>query len=36
MGHAYDVAAVPAIVRAVEWALEQVPAPAAAASTLPA
>ena len=36
MGHAYDVAAVPAIVRAVEWALEQVPASAAAASTLPA
>lgn len=34
MGHAYDVAAVPAIVRAVGWALEQ--APATAAATLPA
>jgi alpha-beta hydrolase superfamily lysophospholipase len=34
MGHAYDVAAVPAIVRAVDWALERAAVPAA--SSLPA
>jgi fermentation-respiration switch protein FrsA (DUF1100 family) len=30
MGHAYDVAAVPAIVRAVDWALQQAAVPVGA------